>query len=201
MTALAQDSLRLHTPRRAFEGGIERRNPADIAAPGAGAKPDVSEGPGPGPFGPGPGCNLFPAPPSVGTAFNLSYFGPPPSATNESLVGPVQLLKSGPIDLVKGTITVPLYLGHMKNGANVWYILSDVSDPNVAALLGLNFSAKMAFMSNAARTANLDLNGDLVFDKGTVDFSPIRSITAATRWQEIPSTGFQPDAPGAQPSQ
>jgi len=80
------------------------------------------------------------------------------------------LLKSGPIDLVKGTITVPLYLGHMKNGTNVWYILSDVDDPNVAALLGLNFSAKMTFMSNASRTANLDQNGDLVFDKGSVDF-------------------------------
>jgi len=132
----------------------------------------------------------------VGTAFNLSYFGPPPSATNESLVGPVQLLKSGPIDLVKGTITVPLYLGHMKNGTNVWYILSDVSDPNVAALLGLNFSAKMAFMSNAARTANLDLNGDLVFDKGTVDFSPVRSITPGPVGQEFPPTAFQPGAVG-----
>jgi len=39
------------------------------------------------------------------------------------------VLKPGPIDLVKGTITVPLYLGHRKNGANVWYILSDVDDP------------------------------------------------------------------------
>src|SRR5438477_4706957 len=131
MTALAQDSPRLRTPRRALEGGIERRNPADIATPGADTNPNMSQGPGPGPFGPGPGCNLFPAPPSVGTAFNLSYFGPPPSATNESLVGPVQLLKSGPIDLVKGTITVPLYLGHMKNGTNVWYILSDVSSRQV----------------------------------------------------------------------
>jgi len=132
----------------------------------------------------------------VGTAFNLSYFGPPPSATNESLVGPVQLLKSGPIDLVKGTITVPLYLGHMKNGTNVWYILSDVSDPNVAALLGLNFSAKMTFMSNASRTANLDQNGDLVFDKGSVDFSPVRSITPGPVGQEFPPTAFQPGAVG-----
>src|SRR6266478_1810592 len=135
------------------------------------------QGPGPGPIGPGPGCNLFPAPPSVGTTVNLSYFGPSPSTVNQSLVGPVQLLKTGPVDATKGTITIPLYLGHLKNGKNVWYVLTDVDDANVAAELGLNFSAKMAFMSNAARTANLDQNGDLVFDKGTVDFSPVRSIT------------------------
>jgi len=29
-----------------------------------------------------------------------------------------------------GTITLPLYLGHMKgNKKNVWYILTDVDDP------------------------------------------------------------------------
>jgi len=93
--------------------------------------PNTAQGPGPGPIGPGPGCNLFPAPPSVGTTVNLSYFGPPPSTTNQSLVGPVQLLKSGPIDVSKGTVTIPLYLGHMKNGANVWYVLTDEGDRDV----------------------------------------------------------------------
>jgi hypothetical protein len=72
------------------------------------------QGPGPGPIGPGPGCNLFPAPPSVGANVPLTYFGPSPSETNPSLVGPVQLLKSGTVDAAHGTITLPLYLGHMK---------------------------------------------------------------------------------------
>jgi hypothetical protein len=62
----------------------------------------MAQGPGPGPIDPGPGCNLFPAPPSVGTTVNLSYFGPAPSTTNQSLAGPVQLLKTGPVDAVKG---------------------------------------------------------------------------------------------------
>src|SRR6266436_9856969 len=84
----------------------------------------------------------------------------------------------------------------MKNGTNVWYILSDVDDADVAALLGLNFSAKMHFMANAARTANLDQNGNLVFDKGTVDFSPVRSITPGHVGQEFPPTAFQPGAIG-----
>ena len=69
------------------------------------------QGPGPGPIGPGPGCNLFPAPASIGTSVPLSYFGPPPSDTNRSLVGPVQLLDTGMVDVAHGTITIPLCLG------------------------------------------------------------------------------------------
>src|SRR5258708_8607231 len=153
MTVLPQDSPRLRTPRKAFERAIETSNAADASAAPTAVDPNLAQGPGPGPIGPGPGCNLFPAPASVGTTVNLSYFGPPPSTTNQSLVGPVQLLKYVPVDVAKGTITSPLYLGHMKNGANVWYVLLDVDDADVAADLGRNFSAKMTFMANAARTA------------------------------------------------
>src|SRR6267378_2118882 len=155
------------------------------------------QGPGPGPIGPGPGCNLFPAPPSVGATVPLTYFGPPPSETNPSLVGPVQLLKSGTVDAARGTITLPLYLGHMKgNKKNVWYILTDVDDPNVAAELGLNFSAKLTFASNAARTANLAADGTLVFDKGTVDFSPVRNIVPGPSGAEFPPASAVPGAVG-----
>jgi hypothetical protein len=155
------------------------------------------QGPGPGPIGPGPGCNLFPAPPSVGATVPLTYFGPPPSETNPSLVGPVQLLKSGTVDAARGTITLPLYLGHMKGSKrNVWYILTDVDDPNVAAELGLNFSAKLTFASNAARTANLAADGTLVFDKGTVDFSPVRNIVPGPSGAEFPPASAVPGAVG-----
>jgi hypothetical protein len=195
VAASAQDSARHRAPRTAFQGRIEQRaavNRDDAAA----VDPNKAQGPGPGPIGPGPGCNLFPAPPSVGAAVGLSYFGPPPSTSNPSLVGPVQELKTGPVDDTRGTITIPLYLGHMKNGKNVWYILSDVSDAQVATELGLNFSAKLSFAANAARTANLDKNGDLVFDKGTVDFSPVRFINPGPVGNEFPPTAFQPGAVG-----
>jgi len=195
MTALAQDSPRLRAPRKAIERAIDNSYPSPSDPP-ATVDPNSAQGPGPGPIGPGPGCNLFPAPPSVGAAVPLSYFGPSPSTTNRSLVGPVQLLNTGPIDTTKGTITIPLYLGHMRDGRNVWYILTDVDDADVAAELGLNFSAKLTFMSNAARTANLDQNGDLVFDKGTVDFSPVRSVTPGPPGQEFPPTAAQPGAVG-----
>jgi hypothetical protein len=196
MTALAQESPKLHVPRRAFQGRIEPRLGTALIDAAAGQDPNQAQGPGGGALGPGPGCNLFPAPASVGASVGLSYFGPPPSSVNRSLVGPVQLLNTGPVNDQTGTVTLPLYLGHMKDGKNVWYILTDVDDSDVAAELGLNFSAKMTFMANAARTANLDQNGDLVFDKGTVDFSPVRSITPGPAGHEFPPSAAQPGSVG-----
>src|SRR6202043_3487469 len=158
---------------------------------------NIDQGPGPGPIGPGPGCNLFPAPPSVGASVPLTYFGPPPSETNSSLVGPVQLLKSGTVDATHGTITLPLYLGHMKGSKkNVWYILTDVDDPNVAAELGLNFSAKLTFASDAARTATLAADGNIVFDAGTVNFKPERKIIPGHPGHEFPPTFATPGSVG-----
>ena len=94
--ATAQDSARVRVPRGRFQGAIELRKTADQG--NASIDPNVAQGPGSGPVGPGPGCNLFPAPTSVGMTVNLSYFGPPPWTSNQSLVGPVQLLKSGIVD-------------------------------------------------------------------------------------------------------
>jgi hypothetical protein len=156
-----------------------------------------AQGPGPGPIGPGPGCNLFPAPPSVGATVPLSYFGPSPSTTNPSLVGPVQLLNTGKVDAANGTITIPLYKGTLKGTKkNVWYILTDVDDPGVAAELGLNFSAKLTFASNAARTGNLDANGNIVFDAGTVNFAPKRNIVPGPTGAEFPPKSFTPGEVG-----
>ena len=114
---------------------------------------------------PGPGCDLFPAPASTGAAVGLPYFGPSPSTVNPSLVGPVKLLNAGTVDDINGTVTLPLYKGTLK-GSNktVWYILTDVSDQGIANELGLNFSAKLGFAENAARTGTIDGNGNIVFD-------------------------------------
>ena len=137
----------------------------------------TNDGPSPGPLGPGPGCNLFPAPASTGATVPLSYFGPPPSASNPSLVGPYQLLQSGQVNIAKGTITLPLYKGYTKSGhKTVWYILTDVDDQQVATLLGLNFSAKLTNAGPGARTASFDSNGDLIFTAGTVNFAPHRVL-------------------------
>jgi hypothetical protein len=127
----------------------------------------------------------------------LSYFGPPPSENNPSFVGPVQLLKSGQIDEKKGTITLPLYLGSM-NGKNVWYILTDVNDPEVASLLGLEFSAKLNFAANGARTGSFDANNNLVFDRGSVDFRPVRNVVPGPVSAPFPPASTQPGSVGDQ---
>src|SRR5919198_1153305 len=57
--------------------------------------------------------DVAPAPPSIGAAVPLTYFGPSPSMLQPELIGPYQLLKSGKVDLNAGTITLPLYEGHV----------------------------------------------------------------------------------------
>ena len=144
-----------------------------------------------------PGCDLFPAPANIGTNVDLSYFGPPPSTVNQSLVGPVQLLNTGQLDSLNGTITIPLYKGTVKStGKTAWYILTDVSDPGIAAELGLNFSAKMNNITTAARTGNLGPDGNIIFDKGTVNFAPERNIVPGPPGAEFPPVSFTPGEVG-----
>jgi hypothetical protein len=140
-----------------------------------------------------PGCDLFPAPANIGTNVGLSYFGPPPSTVNQSLVGPVQLLNTGQVDATPGTITIPLYKGTVKStGKTAWYILTDVSDQGIAQELGLNFSAKMKNINTAARTGNLGPDGNIIFDKGTVNFAPERDIVPGPEGAEFPPKSFAP---------
>jgi hypothetical protein len=207
-TVLAQNTLAAKPPVlpevMAVHSLAKRPTPTPLASTGAAVSVagtssgfNSEQGPGPGAIGPGPGCNLFPAPASTGAAVGLSYFGPPPSTVNPSLVGPIQLLNSGKVDATNGTITLPLYMGTLKGTKKkIWYILTDVSDQGIANELGLNFSAKLGFAENAARTGSLDGNGDIVFDKGTVDFKPQRNIVPGPAGQEFPPKSFTPGAMG-----
>jgi hypothetical protein len=206
LTAIAQSAAK--PPISSDAMAVHLRAKRTTAAPSAKVENPLSstvdpttfnseQGPGPGAIGPGPGCNLFPAPPSVGASVPLSYFGPSPSTTNPSLVGPVQLLNSGKVDAANGTITLPLYKGTLKGTKKeVWYILTDVDDQGVAAELGLNFSTKLTFASNAARTGNLDANGNIVFDAGKVNFAANRNIVPGPTGAEFPPKSFTPGEVG-----
>src|ERR1044072_8339666 len=95
--------------------------------------------------------DVAPAPPSIGAAVPLTYFGPAPSMVQRELIGPYQLLKAGQVDLNAGTITLPLYQGHVKvsntgvettgtaattttttTTKKVWYMLTDTDDKGAA---------------------------------------------------------------------
>ncbi len=117
---------------------------------------------------------VAPAPASIGTDIPLTYFGPPPSEVQKELVGPVELLRAGEIDMEAGTVTLPLYRGQMTDGTAVWYVLTDTTDEANAEALGLNHSAKLAYanVDGGVRSATLENDLTLTFDGGTVDFAP-----------------------------
>jgi hypothetical protein len=142
---------------------------------------------------------VAPSPPSIGADIPVTYFGPPPSSVEPELVGPVQLLRSGELDLEAGTITLPLYQGTMVDtGEAVWYVLTDTTDEVNATALGLNLSAKMAYADTcrAVRRARQEFDGTLTFAAGTVDFSPERSVTPGASPDFFPPTQFQPGSVG-----
>jgi|SRR5215213_615616 len=142
--------------------------------------------------------DIAPAPPSIGAAVPLTYFGPAPSTVQKELVGPVQLLRSGTIDMNESTITLPLYQGHVKGiGERVWYILTDTTDKGNADALGLNWSPKLANSAPGARVATLLPNATLEFHSGTVDFSPEHSVApSADPANPFPPSVAQPGSIG-----
>jgi hypothetical protein len=142
---------------------------------------------------------IAPAPASIGADIPLSYFGPAGSKVQKELIGPLQLLNSGIVDQDKGTITLPLYRGELKNGKNVWYVLTDTTDKGNADALGLNHSPKLAYAAtgNGARTATLRKDGVLVFDQGTVDFRPERKVTPGDAPNFFPPKVAEPGSVGS----
>jgi hypothetical protein len=145
--------------------------------------------------------DVAPAPPSIGAAVPLTYFGPSPSMVQPELIGPYQLLKAGKVDLNAGTITLPLYEGHVliKGGGasqKVWYILTDTDDKGNAAALGLNYSPKLTYSSVGARNATLDKNTTLIFDGGTIDFKPNHGLSHNAPPNAFPPKAFQPGSIG-----
>jgi hypothetical protein len=149
-------------------------------------------------FAQGPDTEVKPAPASIGADIPLTYFGPTPSQVQRELIGPYQLLKSGPIDLDAGTITLPLYEGQMSSGEKVWYILTDTTDKGNADALGLNWSPKLSYaaVGRGARHATLGPDATLIFASGTVDFSPERSVTPGDAPNFFPPSAVQPGSVG-----
>lgn len=165
--------------------------------------------------------DFAPAPPSIGADIPVTYFGPSPTTVNANLVGPLQLLTAGQVDLEASpttTVTLPLYQGRLasggpQNGASIWYIVTDTSDEANAAALGLNFSAKLnfaslpapmvdTFMSTSVRSGFYDADGLLVVSGGPVDFSPQRRAEPGSTDTQgtnnlLDSLDFQPGSVGA----
>ena len=146
--------------------------------------------------------DVAPAPPSIGADVPLTYFGPAPSDVQKELIGPFQLLKSGSVDLDKGTIELPLYKGRLSSGELVWYVVTDTTDKFNADALGINHSPKLTYadVGRGARRAALQNDKEyglmLVFAAGKVDFSPEHSVTPGDAPNFFPPKNVQPGAVG-----
>lgn len=122
----------------------------------------------------------------------LAYSGASPGSVS------VQLLASGKIDLVNDTVTVPLHHGHLKDGRELWYVVIDSSDAQDAKAKGLVFAPALSQAANdpGTRTLTRDQNGQFYFDRGTVDFSAIRSVTPGNAPNLFPPKAATPGSVG-----
>ena len=145
------------------------------------------------------GCNNTPASPAIGAAVPRNYFGVPGPTVNPSLVGQVQLLTSGPLDVEEGTITLPLYRGETLNHRNVWYIVTDTTDLVNAEALGLNHSAKLNYadVGRGVHRATLGVDGLVTFTGGAVNFALDRQVVPGSESSPFPPAVANPGAAGA----
>jgi len=123
---------------------------------------------------------------------------PSPSEVKPEFLGPVLLMKSAHIDLEKGTATLPLRKGKLKDGRPVWFIITDATDENLANLHGVNYSPKLAYglTGNGTRHATIEKDGGFVFAAGSVDFKPALSVVPGPANAPFPPKSFQPGSVG-----
>jgi len=138
------------------------------------------------------------APASIANDLKTIVAQPSPSEVKPEFLGPVVLMKSGHIDLEKGTVTLPLRRGRLASGKPVWFIITDTTDENLSNLHGVNYAPKMAYgeTSMAARAVTIEKDGTFVFNTGSVDFSPRLSIVPGPANAPFPPKSFQPGAVG-----
>ena len=106
------------------------------------------------------------------------------------------------VDLTRDFATLPLYKG-TANDETVWYVITDVSDANIALELGINHASKL---SNApsmcpacvqeVETSDPLLGAAPVNFQGAPDFSPVRTVQPGPAPTTFPPQTFTVGAQG-----
>jgi hypothetical protein len=143
------------------------------------------------------GNEIQPPPPSIGADVPVTYFGPTPSQVDKRLVGPVQLLRSGELNLEDLTITLPLYEGRVGN-QTVWFVITDTTDVQNADALGIlpAFKLEYADVGRAVREGEIRKDGVVEFSRGTVNFAPARQLVPGNEPHPFPPRVFRPGSEG-----
>ena len=143
---------------------------------------------------------------STAAAFTFLPSSPASAAphTSRLLSQDKLILKSAKqVDLHDGTVRLPLHRGELK-GKTVWYVLTESSDPGLAADLDVNYAAKLTNLGVSCRacvqTVTETSPPDLTFGEATVhfagapDFSPRRVLVPGPT--TLPAAVVRPGAVG-----
>src|SRR5262249_39760232 len=114
------------------------------------------------------------------------------TASSAMADGPTLFITSA-VENPDGTATFPLHRG-TSHGQNVFYVILDASDGNVAQTLGVNTAQKLANARGTAAVQKVTLNNGVVNFPATVDFSPDRVLTVTNG--AFPPTVAKPGAIG-----
>ncbi|MBA3344626.1 MAG: hypothetical protein H0T44_04885 [Gemmatimonadales bacterium] len=96
----------------------------------------------------------------------------------------------------KATVTLPLYRGQSPRKEDVYYIITDASDFEVASRMGINYSPKMAKAAGTPGAQAVKLSNGVMSFKGDVDFSPAYQVTPGDAPTYFPPKSFTPGAVG-----
>jgi hypothetical protein len=86
------------------------------------------------------------------------------------------------IDFTEGaaTVTLPLYRGLSPEGEEVYYIITEASDFDVATAMGINYAPRMRHAAGTAGAQEVTAEDGVVTFKGNVDFAPVHEAVAGS---------------------
>jgi hypothetical protein len=86
------------------------------------------------------------------------------------------------IDFTEGaaTVTLPLYRGLSPEGEEVYYIITEASDFDVATTMGINYAPKMAHAASTPGAQVVTVEDGVVTFAGNVDFAPVHEAVAGS---------------------
>ncbi len=94
------------------------------------------------------------------------------------------------------TVTLPLYRGLSPRGEDVFYIITDASDFEVATRMGINYAPKMAKAAGTPGAQAVTLANGVMQFRGNVDFAPVYQVTPGDAPTYFPPKSFKPGAVG-----
>ena len=94
------------------------------------------------------------------------------------------------------TVTLPLYRGLAPGGGEVFYIITDASDYEVARRMGINYAPKMAKAAGTPGAQAVTLAAGVMQFRGNVDFAPVYQVTPGPPPTFFPPKSFKSGAVG-----